>query len=275
MNYQRIYDEFIADRRKAELRLLESGQYKELHHIVPRSLGGGDERENLIYLTASDHYFAHCCLAKIHGGKMWSALFAITRMTKHADCNVFSRRRMVEICRVKAAKVRSEHMKRLWRTGKFSREREYGPISESHRRAIRAASLGRRQTQESIEKARKTRQSNSPIFEFVHVETGEWFTGTQLEFRNHSGVSQPLVSYLCREKINHAKGWMLAGSNRTAVINGRDGRKFTFKHKDGDVFTGTQYEFRTKFDLDSGAVSHLTSGSGKLKTHKGWQVLNG
>ena len=76
MNYERIYKEFIADRRSKEAGLTG---YTEKHHILPRSLKGSDEPENLIRLTPSDHYFAHLLLAKIHGGTQWSALFLMSK----------------------------------------------------------------------------------------------------------------------------------------------------------------------------------------------------
>jgi hypothetical protein len=60
MNYKRIYDQLIAD-RKAKQHLLTSG-YAE-HHIVPRCMGGGDEPENKVKLTHADHLFAHVLLA--------------------------------------------------------------------------------------------------------------------------------------------------------------------------------------------------------------------
>lgn len=69
MDYARIYRDFIADRRQQELGLKG---YVERHHILPRSLGGSDEAENLIRLTPEDHFFAHLLLAKIHGGTMWA-----------------------------------------------------------------------------------------------------------------------------------------------------------------------------------------------------------
>jgi hypothetical protein len=71
MNYQRIYNDFIADRRIKEQTLTG---YSEKHHILPRSLGGLDSAENLIRISADDHLMAHMLLAKIHGGIMWHAL---------------------------------------------------------------------------------------------------------------------------------------------------------------------------------------------------------
>jgi len=79
MNYKKIYEDFIEDRRKKEFNLLMSGEYKETHHILPKSLNGSDEPNNLINLCADDHLFAHLLIAKIHGGTQWYSIYRMTR----------------------------------------------------------------------------------------------------------------------------------------------------------------------------------------------------
>lgn len=45
-----------------------------IHHIIPRSLGGTNEKSNLKKLTVRQHFIAHWMLAKAYNtGKMWSA----------------------------------------------------------------------------------------------------------------------------------------------------------------------------------------------------------
>ena len=61
MNYRRIYDTLIA---KGKARELEG--YSELHHIVPRCMGGSEDIENLVRLTPEEHYVAHQLLVKIY-----------------------------------------------------------------------------------------------------------------------------------------------------------------------------------------------------------------
>jgi len=91
MNYERIYAEFIADRRLKERSLVG---YTEKHHIIPRSFGGDDDAKNLIRLTPGDHYFAHECLARIHGGKMWAALYFMSHNgTTSANGAIVTRRK--------------------------------------------------------------------------------------------------------------------------------------------------------------------------------------
>lgn len=59
MDYHTIYNNIVA---VAQLR--EKGN--ERHHIVPKSLGGSDNVENLVYLTYREHYICHKLLVKMH-----------------------------------------------------------------------------------------------------------------------------------------------------------------------------------------------------------------
>jgi len=61
MNYSKIYHLLIE---KAKLR--EINGYYEKHHIIPRCLGGTNEKENLVNLTPEEHYLAHQLLVKIY-----------------------------------------------------------------------------------------------------------------------------------------------------------------------------------------------------------------
>lgn len=61
MDYQRHHDKLIA---RAKIRLLEG--YSERHHIVPRCMGGDNSANNLVYLTAEEHYVVHQLLVKIY-----------------------------------------------------------------------------------------------------------------------------------------------------------------------------------------------------------------
>lgn len=63
MNYQRIYGQ-IVDRAKT--RVLEKEIYREKHHIIPKCLGGSDDKENLVELTAREHFLCHWLLARIY-----------------------------------------------------------------------------------------------------------------------------------------------------------------------------------------------------------------
>lgn len=61
MDYQKIYSAII-DRAKTRTLV----DYKESHHIIPKCLGGKDDKENIVDLTAREHYLCHWLLWKIH-----------------------------------------------------------------------------------------------------------------------------------------------------------------------------------------------------------------
>ena len=62
MNYERIYESIVA---RGKERVTVEG-YSERHHIIPRCLGGSDDEENLVTLTAEEHYVVHQLLVKMH-----------------------------------------------------------------------------------------------------------------------------------------------------------------------------------------------------------------
>lgn len=62
MNYKTIYDDLVKTRDKLE----RKEQYTEEHHIIPRCLGGSDNKENLVSLTAREHLIAHKLLCRIY-----------------------------------------------------------------------------------------------------------------------------------------------------------------------------------------------------------------
>ena len=67
MNHNWHYEALV---NKARMRSKPEG-YAERHHVVPHSLGGSNKPDNLVWLTAREHFVAHVLLANIHGGSQW------------------------------------------------------------------------------------------------------------------------------------------------------------------------------------------------------------
>lgn len=63
MNYEKNYYDYIKYVKSLGKRELD---YSEVHHILPRCLGGSDESDNLVVLTAREHFLAHYLLTKIY-----------------------------------------------------------------------------------------------------------------------------------------------------------------------------------------------------------------
>lgn len=78
MNYQKIYDAIIANAQNRNI----PNVYTEMHHILPRSLGGSDDTTNLISLTAKEHFICHHLLWKIHKNREMTKAFMLMTSAK-------------------------------------------------------------------------------------------------------------------------------------------------------------------------------------------------
>lgn len=65
MDYQKIHDQIIK-RAKSENRQRDADVYYEQHHIIPRCLNGTNDSENLVLLTAREHFIVHWLLHRIY-----------------------------------------------------------------------------------------------------------------------------------------------------------------------------------------------------------------
>jgi hypothetical protein len=72
MDYKKLYDSIIRNSKDKEItreKLKLEGDYFERHHIIPESSGGSNSNENLVLLTAREHYICHWLLYKINPTK--------------------------------------------------------------------------------------------------------------------------------------------------------------------------------------------------------------
>lgn len=85
MDHEKIYKR-LCDSRK--YRGVSKGVGYELHHVVPRSMGGSDDHGNLVKLTPREHLIAHILLEKFTRGgsnhiKMLKALNFMVNNNKY------------------------------------------------------------------------------------------------------------------------------------------------------------------------------------------------
>jgi len=71
MNYHAHYERLVNRARSRSL-----VGYSERHHVIPRCMGGTDVSENVVRLTAEEHFVAHKLLVLMHPGNhrlLWAA----------------------------------------------------------------------------------------------------------------------------------------------------------------------------------------------------------
>jgi hypothetical protein len=81
--------------------------YTELHHIIPQSMGGSNDKENLVHLTAREHFICHWLLIKMTEGEDRSKmLYALNGMKAE---NRYQQRYHTKITARVYEKYRIEH----------------------------------------------------------------------------------------------------------------------------------------------------------------------
>jgi hypothetical protein len=129
MDYQRIYNQII---NRAKHRILDG--YYELHHIIPKCIGGDNNEDNLIQLTAREHFICHMLLCEMYPDeiKLKYALFLMaTGKRKNKKYHYKVNNRLYERLKL----VQSELMKgNINFLGKVHSEETKLKIGEANRR---------------------------------------------------------------------------------------------------------------------------------------------
>jgi len=130
---------------------LDNNIYYEEHHIIPKSLGGTDNKNNLAILTGREHFICHWLLTKMTDGvyyeKMVFALCNMERKNKHQKrhCTKITSR-VYEKYKKVASKVLSKKYTGCTQTKESNLKRSLsligrkkGPMGDEHREKISVA----------------------------------------------------------------------------------------------------------------------------------------
>lgn len=132
------YNELILTRQQNPL---PKEEYGEVHHIIPRSLGGCDKAWNKVRLTPEEHFSCHYLLTFIYAtGEAHEAMvYAWNQLSGRITGDLISSEEYGRLRR-EFAKIHSKRMKGMspWNKGKKT-----GPQSEEWRKAIGDGNRGR------------------------------------------------------------------------------------------------------------------------------------
>ena len=112
-------------------------------------MGGSDDKENLVDLTAREHFICHRLLVNIHpdNNKLKFALWAMCNMKSKRQSRYIPSSRIYESIKLEVIKIISENKKGV-------------KLSEEHKRKTSETLKGRKRPQEVIDKVVKTRKEN-------------------------------------------------------------------------------------------------------------------
>lgn len=148
--YSRIYDNIIDRAIKRNLKSrIEAKKilgYVEKHHIIPKCIGGSDDDNNLVYLTAKEHFVCHRLLTKMFNDVKISRKirFAMNQMSRKS-----STQQRVRITSIVYEKIRRDFANDI---SLLYKGKTRGPLSEEHKKSISVSSKGHKKTKETIEK---------------------------------------------------------------------------------------------------------------------------
>lgn len=162
MNYSKIYDALICkaktEIRKKLKRTDPNFIYYENHHIIPKCLGGTNDRENMVLLTAREHLVAHWILTKIypHERRIW---FAFGKLFPRNS------EKMSRVCSLlEGAKAREANAKALYES------RVGSHFSEESKRKIGLKHKGKFISEEVRKAMSRRMKGNKHLKGYVHTE---------------------------------------------------------------------------------------------------------
>jgi hypothetical protein len=112
--YTKWYFNIIAAAQSRDI----SG-YIEEHHIIPKSLGGTNKKENLVNLTGREHFICHWLLTKMISGtkqkyQMWNAFSCMLYRENSSQQRHKVSSRKFELIKEEGAKIKSIKLVIKW-----------------------------------------------------------------------------------------------------------------------------------------------------------------
>lgn len=294
MNYERVYERFVADRRSKEAGRIASGDYLERHHIRPRAQGGSNAPGNIISLSPEDHFFAHLLLAKAFGGKFWWPLMMMAGSSpsrKGVDATIAARMRKHYAAARRAmgrdGNVLFNAAIHEWKnldTGAIASLCLYD-MHKAHgggRGSWTAVVSGQRKTYRGwtmADREVRIRGNKGKIFAFVNRD-GRTFRGTQGEFCAMASASVAAGSRVVRHRSVTRCGWRLDGvadrphnTRRDGTGSGSVGAIIALVRHDGQTLVGNRVEIARQLGTTPASVSAslYCLRKGKVKSFKGYR----
>lgn len=236
--YTKIYFSIIENAKKESRN--KRDDYFESHHIIPKSLGGEDDSDNLVLLTAKEHFLCHLLLMKMTEGdakmKMCHAIWMMCYSSPLLICS----RTYEMVKRHRSESMKGVHVPGRWRST---------PLTAEHKAKISRALTGRKFSPEH--KAKLKIRNGTPQMKAIATKN------LQKATEGNIGKKRPEHSAFMRE-------FMATRDDLTI---------YHFIHELGTNFKGTRKQLIEKFPehrIDNGMLGVTIRGG--QKSHRGWRL---
>lgn len=207
--YTKWYFSIVSN---AKIRVTEG--YVEEHHIIPSSCGGSNASDNLVNLTAREHFICHMLLPKMTSGKNKRSMLYALRCMSNFKNGYHEGKRYIP----KSA-ILYEQLKTLMKI----------PMSQETKDKMRTAKLGKKlgpatqEAKDNMSDAQKSRFKLNPVSDETKAKLSLSGRGKHSQFKDktHSSQSKTKMSNSqkghCRGKgIKHSEAAI--ASNRQAQL---------------------------------------------------------
>ena len=246
--YSKVYFSTIE---KAVQRGWKKARGRERHHIIPQSLGGSNDKSNLVYLSCREHFLCHWLLVKMTEGeyyhKMVYALMGMRAENKQQErYHTIFTARVYEKYRIEHAEYHSKLMKSKnlvpWNKGRMlegveleehrerTRNRIIDPIKQAEGQLKRIAKVtGQKRTDETkrLMSLASKGKPKGPMSEEQKLARSITMTGQKKTKSHATNVANAVLGNISINKDNIEKkvkkdtlqsyldsGWQLGGKKR-------------------------------------------------------------
>jgi hypothetical protein len=144
MDYKNIHDNIINRAKKRKL-----VGYSENHHIIPKCMGGTNDKENLVKLTAKEHWLIHLLLIEIYpkNQKLKVAIFKMMQSSSNQNRQQITGKQFQRL-RLIAAEAQ----------GNLLRGKKRKPFSEEHKKNISKGKSGKVSNRKGVKLSNETKK---------------------------------------------------------------------------------------------------------------------
>ena len=207
MNKYKKWYSYITQNGKAS-----KNEGDERHHIVPRSLGGNDDPQNIAFITPREHFVCHWLLTKIYpsGEEHWKMINAF-RMMRAENQNQERYKTKITARVYESIKKEYSKLQSIQFQGKGN-----GFYGKTHsmeaRRRISEANTGRKTPQHEIDKLKQSLQKRKD----QGIKRAEYSEEYKLErSKMYTGEGNPRYGVEVSEETRKRIGDKLRGRKQT------------------------------------------------------------
>lgn len=263
MDYRQIYNNLIIKALLENRTKLKKDDdmyvYYEKHHILPKCLGGSNNKNNLVLLTANEHFVAHQLLVKIYNNEN-SIRYALLCMLRNNSKQIRNNKEYEWIRKtrrnIKLSEEQKLHLSKI-NLGK--------KLSDDHKTSISRGLLGHKLTNETKLKIgnKNSEIINRKIFDGSHIV---WNKNIEMSSDTKILLSKSLKQTYVDGRELSATCFKPGNTPHNAINN-----TYYFKSPDDVIYkTDNITKFSKSMGLSPQAMACLHKGTYCALSYKGW-----